>query len=71
MARSFKFNPFTQRKEREQYMRYERRYSAQKKGVPNPKVQVLEKIWNEGETPQEVAEREWQHLLEREMYGYY
>ncbi len=49
MARSFKFNPFTKRKEKEQYLRRERRYSARKKGIPNPEARLLQKIWDEGQ----------------------
>ena len=71
MARSFKCNPFTKRKEKEQYLRRERRYSARKKGIPNPEARLLQKIWDEGETRQEKSAREWQQLLEREVYGYY
>ena len=71
MARSFKINPVTKRKEKEQYLRRERRYSARKKGIPNPKAHLLQELWDEGETRQEKSAREWQQLLEREVYGYY
>ena len=71
MARSFKFNTFTKRKEKEQYLRRERRYSARKKGIPNPKAHLLQELWDEGETRQEKSAREWQQFLEREVYGYY
>ena len=71
MARSFKINPVTKPKEKEQYLRRERRYSARKKGIPNPETHLLQEIWDEGETRQEKSAREWQQLLEREVYGYY
>lgn len=71
MSRSVKRLPFTTKKVREQYMRYERRKSAKKKGNPNMKVSELMKLWDDPLSLEEIAAREWEQFLVKEMYGYY